>query len=58
MDFCNPLLTNPVIFTLSMENNFAFRPLFTIFANGTIETRNGFKASVGVKVDISHGKIL
>ena len=37
-----------------------FKPGSTlrIINNGIIETRNGFKASVGVKVDISHGKIL
>ena len=29
-----------------------------IINNGIIETRNGFKAPVGVKVDITHGKIL
>ena len=29
-----------------------------IINNGTIETRNGFTAPVGAKVEISHGKIL
>ena len=29
-----------------------------IINNGTIETRSGFKAPVGAKVDIKHGKIL
>ena len=37
-----------------------FKPGSTlrIINNGIIETRNGFKAPVGVKVDITHGKIL
>ena len=50
MDFCNPQLTNPVIFTLSMENNFAFRPLFTISANGTIQVYKGNSIYVGNNV--------
>ena len=29
-----------------------------ILNDGIIETRNGFKAPVGAKVEISHGKIL
>ena len=29
-----------------------------ILNNGVIETRNGFTAPVGAKVEISHGKIL
>ena len=37
-----------------------FKPGSTlrIINNGIIETRNGFKAPVGAKVEISHGKIL